>query len=159
MKMRLKYSIFALMLWATAAACATSRGELISLHTSPRIVGGSLHLSFALQYKGTKPIEIYWGDLPWGSQGSINLKIHIQHQPGRVLKELGYIGDAPPLTIQLQPNHVYRGEINLSSMFQEIDELHKENNLTINWSYQLTAVDGYHFTRIEGCLLVPKSSN
>lgn len=136
-------------LWACASGASP-----VELKVSHDGTGQSdLDINFTMIYHGSKPIEIYESDLPWGA---VSMQVFMNNGRHTEVQRLGYINDPGPDKLTLLPDHVYRSKVNLAAIFRDIGSLLKKNSITVEWSYTLTPIHGNPFPTVSGSFVIDR---
>ena len=113
-------------------------------------------LNLKLKVGGTSTIKIYESDLPWKVRYKIMLVAALADGSGRVAEPILYISDPGPGTITVQPGETLTGSVNLLTRFRNLEQIVRETDVVIFWSYRLAPINDEPLKRVGGWVLVPR---
>ncbi len=146
---------------SVAAGCQHAEAPTkpgIALEVKPLKDGGSYVLDLRLVSHLDKPVEVWEWRLPWGNWNSMRLSAAV-YENGvgtEVLDHPGPIDDPGEGNVTIKPGEELTGRVGLSHHFPDLDRIIKNHDVLVNWSYQLTSVDGELLVQQHGSIVLSK---
>jgi hypothetical protein len=117
---------------------------------------GLLVLHVTLRNMQSTSVELYKGDLPWGTRHALMLVAVTNDTEAKRIDEALYIDDPGPGQVVLKPRGELSGAIDLIRRFPTLPEVLKAHEVIVFWSYRPQQTNGTAVQRISGAVVLKK---